>query len=272
MMVNNQIDYEKIVRRILESPKYRNSSFLEETIRDLVESEAIHLRNEGQLERSVRQKLHNVVAFYLGEPDYQIAERLLLSAVEEENINTLKLACIGIMEHHTSTRERIPILDKIYKSIFSITGKPSSLLDLACGLHPLSIPWMNLGDNVNYYAYDINLERVRFLNLYFSSVGMKPLASHQDILASFPKEKGEIAFIFKEIHRFEQRKKGISVKLIESLNVPNVVVSFPTKSISKQHNLSAGYKRLFYKLVSSKPWIINELLFDNEIFFVITKF
>ena len=39
---------------------------------------------------------------------------------------------------HKSTKERLEYYPGLYKSLFNITGKPASILDLACGLNPLS--------------------------------------------------------------------------------------------------------------------------------------
>ncbi len=44
-----------------------------------------------------------------------------------------------ILKTHSSTKERLTAYPSLYKRIFDITGKPSSILDLACGLNPFSL-------------------------------------------------------------------------------------------------------------------------------------
>lgn len=270
-MNNLTPDLERIVDKILASTKYRNATYLDETIRNLVISESQIIQNEAKLEKSVRKKLHNIVASYLGDPNYKEAEEIITAAITTSNEKNIKKACIDIMNFHLSTRERIPILDEIYPEIFTITGKPRSILDLACGLHPLSIPWMGLQKNTSYYAYDIHLERVDFINHFLTALEMEPLAVKKDILAAFPKETGDIAFILKEVHRFEQRKKGVSLDIITNLRVNYVVISFPIMSISGQFNLLGSYENLLEKILRFKSWHFEKLVFKTEVFFIIKK-
>ena len=58
--------------------------------------------------------------------------------------------------------ERISIYKDLYKQIFKITKKPKSILDLGCGLNPLSYPLMNL-KNVTYNACDIAINDLNLI-------------------------------------------------------------------------------------------------------------
>jgi 16S rRNA (guanine(1405)-N(7))-methyltransferase len=228
-------------------------------------------KKRGDGIKAVRKKLHQIVALYLGDPDYAKALNELETAVQSANPELLKASCSHIMSTHATTRERLPMLDTFYRQIFEVTGKPGTLLDIACGLNPLSFPWMNLPTATHYYAYDIHQKRVTFLNQFFSLLGLLPLAKFQDVLTHFPEEKADVAFIFKEVHRFERRRQGCTLPLLDALQVHYIVVSFPTKSLSGRRDLAGQYHQLFYDMVKGRPWPVTEIEFEDELIFCVDK-
>lgn len=260
-----------LIKKIKNSSKYKKLDICEDTIRNLIETEFKKYKNTNDAIKAAKKKLHEVVAIYLGDPNYQVALEKLKLAFNSNQIDTVKKSCTKIMEEHLSTRERLPILDKFYAKIFEVTGKPSSILDIACGLNPLSFLWMNLPNSTNYYAYDINQIRVNFINDYFSLQGLKPLAKAQDILVNFPSEIADVAFIFKEIHRFENRQRGCTLPLLDALSVHYIVVSLPPKNKTGRGDLKERHRNLFYSIINERHWQVREIKFENELVFCIGK-
>lgn len=263
---------DSIIADVLRSKKYRHIGICEDTVRDLVAAELQRYKRRKDVLKAVRAKLHRIVALHLGDPDYPTAICELEVAFRTGNSTAVRQACAKIMETHISTRERLLILEDFYQRIFAVTGIPHSLLDLACGLNPLSFPWMELPVTTRYYAYDIRPERIGLINRYFSLQGLLPLAKVQDIIVNPPTEEAHIAFIFKEVHRFEHRQRGCSLLLLDALHVPWVVVSLPTESASGQRDLTDHHRRLLYSIVSERPWHVQEITFENELVFCINKF
>jgi 16S rRNA (guanine(1405)-N(7))-methyltransferase len=72
--------------------------------------------------------------------------------------------CERAMRSHASTRERLPDLDEFYAGVMQRTGALESVLDVACGLNPLALPWMGLPAGGRYLACDIYTDMVSFLN------------------------------------------------------------------------------------------------------------
>ena len=132
MKINTQIT-QLLTNKILDSRKYRHSGLNPETIRDLIHQEAEKSYSEKQLLKAVRRKLHNIVAPYLGEPDY---EELLprLHALNDTSLEspTLRDLCLEVLSQHASTDERIPLLSKFYDRLFAVTGKPRVLCGAGC--------------------------------------------------------------------------------------------------------------------------------------------
>jgi 16S rRNA (guanine(1405)-N(7))-methyltransferase len=263
-------DFEIIVQEILQSPKYRSLGIPADTIFDLLHQEQENYRDRKSLVKSVRQKLHNIVAPYLEDLDYVEASGWFTDKASQDDA-FLKSICDRILRTHASTRERLPFLREFYEHIFKLTGKPDSILDLACGLHPFSFPWMGLPVGVRFSTYDIHAPRVALINRYFSLQGLEPLAEVRDVLVEPPQKPASIAFLFKEAHRMEQRKRGCSRLFWQTLNVRFLLVSLPTASLSGRHDLATKHRRLVAEITGDLPWRITELEFPNELVFVIDK-
>lgn len=272
-MSKNQLtraEIEEKVEDLRNSRKYKSLALPPETIRDLLEQELPRHRHAKDALKIVRKKLHNIVAPYLGDPDYEQAYQDLKTA-KQDNQEAYKDACKSLLAAHASTLERIPILENFYPRIFETTGMPGSILDLACGLHPLGLPWMGLSATTKYYAYDLHLPRVNFLNKFFGLEQREPLAFLQDILIHPPQIKADVAFFFKEAHRFEQREKGSNRTFWQAIKVHYLLVSLPTSSLSGKHDLQDKHRRLVYESIAGLPWEVTEILFENEMVFCMRK-
>ncbi len=214
-----------LIQELLSSRKYKGLDLPAETVRDLLARELPNHRSSKDALQEVRKKLHNIMAPYLGDPDYSVAAKTLEDAFQSGSSQSVKAACSQLLATHASTRERLKILDEFYPRLFSLTGSPKTILDLACGLNPLTFPWMGLPPDTCYYAFDIHRPRVTLINRFFELAGLAPLAACQDILVTPPQVQGDVAFLFKEAHRFEQRQRGYNRSLWLALQVPYLLVS-----------------------------------------------
>ncbi len=265
------MDINAVVDKIRQSSKYRALDICEETIRDLIILELKQHKNKNAAIKAAKKKLHRVVAPYLGDPDYDSAIQTLETAFETQAPGSIQKVCTDLMAEHASTKERLLLLDRFYSQIFQLTGTPKVVLDIACGLNPLSFPWMGLPTSTLYYAYEIHRTRANFLNQYFSLQGLKPLAKAQDVLVQFPEESADIAFILKEVPRFESRQHGCSLPLMDALQVRYLVISMATKNLTGRWDLKQRNRQLLYTLVQDRSWEITEIEFENELVFCIQK-
>jgi 16S rRNA (guanine(1405)-N(7))-methyltransferase len=260
-----------MVERVLDSKKYRHAGLNPITVNDLIRQEMQHHASEKALLKAVRRKLHNIVAPYLGEPDYAaLATQLTQIADYSLASEPLSAFCLNVLAKHASTAERIPLLNSFYTQLFQATGKPTTILDLACGLHPLAFPWMDLPSTVHYHAYDILQPRVDFINQFFTNLGLSPLAENRDILVDPPTQQADLAIFFKEAHRFEKRQPGCNREFWNSLNVDTLAVSLPSQNLAGTHSLLEVHRSLVHANLPSNRRI-REISFDNEIIFIIER-
>lgn len=265
------LNLESLVAEIINSRKYRGLGIPPETVRDLLLHELDRGVSLKDALKETRRKLHNVVASYLGEPDYPHALDLLNTAYQSGDVREVKAACSQIMSAHASTKERLVILDEFYPRLWSLTGKPAVLLDLACGLNPLSFTWMGLERACQYFAYDLNQKRIDFINACFRLQGLTQPGVAGDVLLNPPQLRADTALLFKEAHRFEQRQRGCNLPFWQTLNVRWLLVSLPTSSLSGKHDLVEKHRKLVDGICHAQPWQVTEVLFANEIVFCVDK-
>jgi 16S rRNA (guanine(1405)-N(7))-methyltransferase len=250
--------------------KYRALNLPPETLADLWAQERPRCKNDKEAVKAVKRKLHNIVAPYLGDPDYPAAAAELDEAFASGD-EAVRAVCLRLLGMHASTRERLEHLEAFYQTIWTVTGAPSRLLDLACGLNPLGMRWMGLPEGCEYHAYDLHQPRVELLNHYFRLEGRPGLAECGDILVRPPQLSADVALFLKEAHRFEQRQKGCNRRFWQALNVRWLVVSLPGRSLTGRHDLLDGQRRLVAAAVAGLDWPVTERAVGDEILFLIEK-
>ncbi|MBM3317591.1 MAG: hypothetical protein FJY75_07030, partial [Candidatus Eisenbacteria bacterium] len=98
-------------------------------------------------QRAVRGKLHQVYAAYLAPGDLGRAERLLAALPERPAPEELAQAARRILARHASSAERLAFQEGLLARLLSAGGFAGPLrrvVDLGCGFHPLTLPWMGL--------------------------------------------------------------------------------------------------------------------------------
>ena len=268
-MTEDQI--QEIIDQINSSRKYRQAGLNPTTLSDLITQEARHHPTKKALIKAVRRKLHNIVAPYLGEPEYQLLQEQLLRLDNPINrIEDIKPFCQQALSAHASTKERIPHLTEFYEQLYARTGVPGQILDLACGMHPFGLPWMKLPDNIQYHAYDIIQPRVNLINQFFQVMGLPSLAENRDVLVNPPQKQADLGLFFKEAHRFEKRQPGSNKNFWNRLNVNVLAVSLPVSDLAGTHSMLEQHRQLVMENLPDNHRV-EELIIQNEIIFLIRK-
>ena len=271
MPEGNQSQLSELVESILDSQKYRHISA--DLVQRIGAAELEKGRKPKDAVKAVKKKLHQIAAAYLTEkPDYPAWLETLKSASQSKKPQELKNACRGILMQHASTRERLPILDDFYTSILDGLGPIHSVLDIACGLNPLTIPWMPLQDEFTYYACDIYTDLAGFLNSFLKLYQAKGEATVCDVIYKAPQQEVDLALLLKAIPCLEQIDKSGGERLLDSTNAKRLIVSFPIHSLGgRQKGMAKNYAARFYALVAGRSWQIKRFEFDTELAFLITK-
>ncbi|MCL6451796.1 MAG: hypothetical protein K6T75_10935 [Acetobacteraceae bacterium] len=146
----------------------------------------------------------------------------------------LERACAQVLRLHAATSERLPFYGEFYRRIFAVTGAPASILDVASGLNPFSLPWMKLKALTAYIACDIDRAQVACVNGFLPLMGLPPPAKLQDVICKPPRDAVQVALVLKALPVLEQQERGCSERLLLGLNAGFLVVSFPLYSLGSR--------------------------------------
>lgn len=270
--MNEPLD--ELLTAVTQSPKYR--TIAPDLIRRIGTVELAKRGNFKEAVKGTKNKLHQVGGAY-GDTavDYPKALARLQNAADEE---TRRQTCRDLMRLHASTRERLPILDEFYATILAGLPPIHSVIDVACGLNPLALPWMPLAADATYHAYDIYGDMMAFLQSYFDLMGVHGVAHHQDILSQPPAEPADLALILKTLPCLEQAEKGAAARLLQTIQARHLLISYPVQSLGgRGKGMVQNYEAQFWGLVngeskaaSPRGWHITRFEFATELAFLVT--
>lgn len=262
---------DKLVNGVLCSTKYHAVN--PDLVRHIGSQELMKRNNAKEALKATKNKLHQVGgAYFDGREDYAAWLRELAVAVQVNDRAALQRTCRNIMMYHASTRERLPILDQFYSTILANIVPIHSVLDIACGLNPMAIPWLPLAEDATYYACDIFTSLGDFLNQYLQLIHVRGHVRTCDVIRSCPPEEVDVAFVLKAIPCLEQIDKQAGYRLLRTINARYLVVSFPVYSLGgRSKGMTAYYKAHFHELVDNASWNVQSFEFPTELVFVVQK-
>lgn len=250
---------------VLESGKYR--VIYQPLIRRIAEEELTRRRNLKEAVKATKNKLHQIGGAYLNE---SMPYREWFDELKRTPADNLRNRCRDIMRYHASTRERLPILNEFYETLFKEIGPVKSILDVACGLNPLAIPWMPLEAGGHYYALDIYEDMMEFVGRFLVLLRIKGQAQARDVLRMQDFPQVDVAFVLKTLPCLTQVDKMAAARLLRSLKARQIVVSYPVRSLGgKQKGMVETYENQLRALVVDMNYTIKRFEFQTELAFVL---
>lgn len=177
-----------------------------------------------------------------------------------------------ILETHTSTRERLPHYPALYSELASRLPAPKTLLDLGCGMNPLSCIYFPKGWDPLITATDLSSEDMAFLAACLEALHAKAetfaldLAQEPERVAEHP---ADLVLMFKLLDSLEEAQRHISYRLFEHLRARHAIVSFPTKSLGGKKTIARAGRAWFERLLERKGYSWETLEIPNELFYVV---
>ena len=263
---------EKLVASVRAKPRYRHISV------DLIHwvgiQELAKRKNLKEAVKATRSKLHQVGAAYLERSidyDHWLSELEALGSLSVDS-SALKEYCRRVMAQHTSSRERLPILEQFYSQTLGALAPIHSVLDLGCGLNPLAMPWMPLAEDAKYFACDIYNDMIDFINQFLCHLQHNGKAIVCDLIRSCPSHKVEMALLLKNLPCLEQLDKKVGVRLLESIQAEHLLVSYPIYSLGKRYKgMLTNYESHFREMIDGRGWEIQRYEFATELAFLISR-
>jgi 16S rRNA (guanine(1405)-N(7))-methyltransferase len=259
-------DLNSLVEALASTTKYKNVS--PELVRNIGARELAKGVSLKTAVKATKGKLHQVGgAYQAGQIDYDSALQSLRSAASPEAWRT---NCRQIMSLHASTRERLSILEQFYQTVLTHIPSPHRVLDIACGLNPLAVSWMPLAGDVSYNAYDIYSDMMQFIGDFMQLAKLNGRAEMRDVIHNPPQETADLALLLKTLPCLEQIEKGVSSRLLDSIQARYLLISYPVSSLGgRQKGMVATYDAQFAALLEGRLWTVRRFLFSSELAFLV---
>jgi 16S rRNA (guanine(1405)-N(7))-methyltransferase len=241
-----------------------------EVLARLAAEEIPKSRNQADAQKRTKRRLHQIFGAYAQPLPYaSIAARIADAPRSGDELESLSRWVLGL---HASTRERLPYLITFYADIFAITGLPRQVLDVACGLNPFAWPWMGLDPNCQYIAFDIDLQITALVDEFLSRIGIAHDVQVRDALSSVEMPQADVALLLKAAPCLEQQRTGAGLEILDRIDAPHVVFSYPTHSLSgRGKGMLRTYRAQFEHMLAQRPWRSHELEFPSELVFIVDK-
>jgi 16S rRNA (guanine(1405)-N(7))-methyltransferase len=185
--------------------------------------------------------------------------------LEKDDIKSLLLT-------HLSTKERIEVYPELYKKILKYTPL-DSILDLACGLNPISIVYMPKLPS-EYEAVDLSADDAKFLNRFFENKKIKGKSHAINLAVDFKKvqklKSCHTAFLFKALDSLEAQNRNMTYEFLPLIPADVLIVSFTTVNV-KQQPLTRPRRSWFEKVCNRIDFSFETFELGNEIFYVCKK-
>ena len=211
-------------------------------------------RKPKDLEKAVRERLHGVTSAFndLGPGAAQAA-----SCISDDE------SLADMLRRHASTRELLPLsaMDALYGRIFETTGRPESVLDLACGLNPL------------YLIHRFGC-RVVGVDISKSCVDLIPEGIWGDLLCenAIPREPFHIALLFKILPLLERQRAGAAMDVMRAVNAKYLVASFPTRTMGGRNvGMEAHYSEWMEAHLPENRAVAARFATENELFYILEE-
>lgn len=258
----------EIVERVLRSSRYRDVD--RSLLARLADEELPRSRNADDAVKRVKRRLHQAVGAFRGAVRADALETAWSGNLSD---SVFKAACADALRTHASTRERVPHLDAFYQGIWSLTGLPSRILDVGCGLNPLALPWMGLSPQAVYLASDVDRRPLGRVSSFLDLVGQPHAVEARDVVASPPRQEADVALLLKLVTTLDRQDPEASTRLVRSLRVRHAVISLPKGSLGgRGKGMERTYRERVDRLVADagRVSVVSEAWVPNELVFVLT--
>ena len=99
------------------------------------------------------------------------------------------------------------ILERFYAPIWEMTGIPTrTILDIGCGLDPLTLPWMGLAPEATYHASEVDRRPLDVVDAFLDLVGQPHAVHARDLVADGPPPiRSDVALLLKLVPMLDRQ-------------------------------------------------------------------
>jgi len=257
---------ESIIKRELKTYFEKNKKSLSKLVQYQIEKQLKKSAEYEKALKAIRAKMHESYGMFQAPKNAEEIKQHFLRKLHARQLSEddYKL----ILSSHLSTKERFDSYPQIYGQIFKII-KPKVILDLGCGLNPLSYHY--LGRKVRYIASDIDKGNLDFIQQFFNLSGIdgKTLLlnlQYKEDIQKLVFIECDICFMFKLL----EIDKRIAEDIVSAANAKYIIASFSTINL-KGEIMARPEREWFEKMLHRLKLKFSTFKTENEIFYVIRK-
>ena len=258
--------YADALSRLSASKKY--SGVCLSTLERVLEESFARHRKPKDAEKAARERLHGITGAFMSVEECRRAEQALRQWTPGDDASLTEA-----LLQHASTRERLPLsaMDALYARIFAVTGRPETVLDLACGLNPVYLAARGLavtGVDIQRPATDL------INNAMGKQHGLPARAFCADLLTpgSLPEGRFSLALAFKLLPILETQKTGAAERLLRMVDADWLAVSYPTRTLGGRNvGMAAHYVEWMEKRLPEELTVEASFTEGSELVYVLRR-
>lgn len=219
------------------------------------------LRVYKTLIKEIRKQVYYHVRQYQPEQETMphLREQLRQLILSEAPPEAIDAVIQQLFLTHVSTKERMAGYDRFYHTLFELIEPPHSILDIGCGLHPLSYPFTHPAFRPDVYAaLDRKAEVFHTLSVFAphtSPTQFLPICcdiAEADWKTLTPKGEGNIVdlvFMLKLIPVIARQQRHLLPKLA-AVPARQILITASTESMTRKQNIRRREDRVLRDFIS----------------------
>ncbi|MBU6286690.1 MAG: hypothetical protein KGS10_00850 [Chloroflexi bacterium] len=264
----------QVVEAVLAARHFRHLS--PELVARVTNIEAPKAPRHADAVDRVKKRLHQVSNAYA--PSLH-APRDAIDAIRAAtgDDDALRTLSISLMYGHASTAERLPDIDIVVPALRraimpDAAAPPRRIIDLACGLNPLLLPWLGLPRTCKYDAYDVDSRLIGIVGAFLEAWGQAGAATVQDVGGDPVRGTADLAILMKAVPCLDQVQPGNARRVLEALDVRRAIITWPVQSLGgAQKGMRTTYRRTFEAMVEGLPYVATEVTLPGELAFILDR-
>jgi 16S rRNA (guanine(1405)-N(7))-methyltransferase len=208
--------------------------------------------------RRCRREIYYGLRRYYADPELAdaLADQLEERCARAASPDAVQDVTRRLLESHVSTRERLPHYGEFYARLFALAGVPRSILDVGCGMHPLSYPFLAEGAATErYVAMDRDTTAVRAIAAFSGLLApgrLEGVCAAADRMPEVTAESGgefELALLLKIVPVIARLDKAWLGALC-ACPVRRMLVTGNLESMTKRRNVARRERRTLDRFVA----------------------
>jgi hypothetical protein len=226
-----------------------------------------------ELVKLVRDKARKIYGVFQDVKEITIREENLTAATIAD---TQKIS--QILESHLSTNERMPYYEQFWEQILSLTQNPTTILDIGCGLNPVSFfvyaKPKSKPKFKQYLAVELSPLDAEQLNTFFTKNNLPAKAYGFDAvhdLDKYPTTKVDVVLLLKALDTFEHQKRYVTYEILdklEQIGAKYIVATFPRATVKGFKTDRGDQIMWFEKMLPRKNLLFHRILFPTEVCYI----